>query len=38
MEDLVPNVIHFAVAHKWWLIACIPIALAVIVVRFLNPR
>ena len=38
MDNIISDAFYFAVDHKWWLIACVPILLALIVVRLLNPR
>ncbi len=36
MDNIISDAFYFIVAHKWWLIACVPILLALIVVRLLN--
>ncbi len=38
MDSYVADIVAFAIAWKWWLIAIIPIALAVVVVKTLNPN
>jgi hypothetical protein len=38
MDNIISDAFYFIVAHKWWLIACVPILLALIVVRLLSPR
>jgi hypothetical protein len=38
MEKFVSTVFYFAVAYKWWIFACIPIVIVLIVLRLANPR
>ena len=38
MDNIISDAFYFTVAHKWWLIACVPILLALTVVRLLSPR
>ena len=38
MDNIGSDVFYFVMAHKWWLIACVPSLLAIIVVKLLSPR
>jgi len=38
MDSFVPAVLQFVVTYKWWLIACAPILIILIVLKILNPR
>ena len=34
----VTDIILFVIHNKWWLIALVPFALVILVVRLMNPR
>jgi hypothetical protein len=36
--DIVSYVFDFVVQYKWWLIACCPVVLAIIILKMMNPR
>ena len=38
MDDYLGDAMYWIVAHKWWLIAAVPIAIVLIVMRALSPR
>jgi hypothetical protein len=36
MDNIGFDVLNFVLANKWWFIACVPIGIAVFVVKTLN--
>jgi hypothetical protein len=38
MDSFVWAVLQFVATYKWWLVACAPILIILIVLRMLSPR